>query len=258
MFKYLYFISLAVTLSSCISLKDTVYFQENEFTKESATIVKNKYPLYKLQKADILSVKIKSLEVENAEFLNVEPQNGFINVNPGALFLNGYSIFENGAIYLPLIGSVAVEGLTLDEARSKIQRLVDEYFTDATAIVNLVSFKISVMGEVNRPGYFYVYNNRLTLLEAISLAGDLKEFADRTEITLLRQREDGSEAIILDITDPNVIGSPFYYLKPNDAIYVRPLKQKVKRSNLATLVIVSTVIAVISTGISIIALSQNN
>lgn len=256
--RYLYFISLAFAFSSCISLQDTVYFQENEFTQNSSTIIENEYPIYHLQKGDILSVKIKSLEVDNAEFLNIEPRNGFINVNPGALFLNGYSVSENGAIHLPLIGSVIVEGLSLDEARIKIQRLVDEFFTDATAIINLVSFKVSVLGEVNRPGYYYVYNNRLTLLEAISLAGDLRDFADRTEITLLRQREDGSEATILDITDPNVISSPYFYLRPNDVVYIRPLKQKVKRSNLSTLTIVSAVVAVISTGISIYALTQNN
>lgn len=255
-FRYLYLVILVFILPSCLSLQDTVYFQENNFVKGSHTVIKNEYPIYILQKGDILSVKIKSLETDNAEFLNIEPSNGFINVNPGALFLNGYSISEDGAIYLPLVGSVTVEGLTLDESRVKIQRIVDDYFTDATVIVNLVSFKISVLGEVNRPGYYYVYNNRLTILEAISLAGDLKDFADRKEITLLRQREDGSEATILDITDPELISSPYYYLRPNDVVYVRPLKQKVKRSNLSTLAVVSAVVAVVSTGISIYALTQ--
>lgn len=244
-------------LQSCISNKDIVYFQDNSFVEDSLTYLHNQHEEYRIQPGDILSVKIKSLEAENAEFLNIEPGNGFININPAALYINGYSVSDSGEIVLPLIGPIFVWSFTLPEAREKIQREVDAFFSDATVIVNLGSFKISVLGEVNSPGTFFIFNNRLTILEAIARAGDLKEFADRKELTLVRRSGDSSYGVLIDLTNPNVFISPYFFLKPNDILYVKPLKKSAKRSNLETLTIVSTILSIISTGVTVYLIFDN-
>lgn len=242
---------------SCISNKDTVYFQNNAFVEDSLTYLPNQHKEYRIQPGDVLSVKIKSLEAENVEFLNLEPGNGFINVNPAALYVNGYSVNDSGEIVIPLIGPIFVWSLSIREARNKIQKEVDQFFSDATVIVNLGSFKISVLGEVNNPGTYFIFNDRLTILEAISLAGDLREFANRKEITLVRRQGDNSYGTIIDITSPNIFVSPYFFMEPNDVLYVKPLKKSAKRSNLANLAVISTTLGVISTGITIYLLFDN-
>lgn len=248
---FVFYLFILISAQSCISNRDTVYFQENNFEIDSLTFLPNHHREYKVQPGDVLSVKIKSLEAENAEFLNIEPNNGFANINPAALYINGYSVSDSGQIVVPLIGPIYVLGLTVPQVRNRLQREVDRFFSDATVIVSLGSFKISVLGEVNNPGTYFIYNNRLTVLEAIAQAGDLREFADRKEITLVRREGDHSQGTLLDITDPHIFLSPHFYLEPNDVLYIKPLKSKAKRSNLATLAVASTILGVISTGVTI-------
>jgi polysaccharide export outer membrane protein len=99
--------------------------------------------------------------------------------------------------------------------------------------VKLVSFKITVLGEVNSPGYRYIFNNQATILEGLGLAGDLSENGNRKRIKLVRQVPTGSEVVMVDLTDPKILTSKYYYLMPNDVIYVEPLRAQSKRSNLA-------------------------
>jgi polysaccharide export outer membrane protein len=102
----------------------------------------------------------------------------------------------------------------------------------------MISFKVTVLGEVNNPGYHYVYNNQLTILEALGLAGDLTNFASRKNVKLVRQVPRGSEVVLLDLRDPNLLKSKYFFLMPNDVVYVEPLKARSKRLNLELLTLV--------------------
>jgi polysaccharide export outer membrane protein len=228
--------------------------QNSPFSYDTLTMVTNPHAEYLLQPNDVLSVRIKSLEVENSSFLNIDEGMNFNNFNSAALFVNGYSVNDSGVIYLPMIGAVKVGGLRVPQARDTIQRRINEYVSDASVFVNLVSFKIAVIGEVANPGYYYVYNNRLTLFEGLALAGDLREFADRRMINLVRQEENGSQTVLIDLTDPGIMKSPYYYLRPNDMLYVPPLEIKNQRSNLANLSLINTGLAAITTAVSVIVL----
>jgi len=212
---------------------------------------------YRLQPQDVLSVRIKSIETGTSDYLNLEA-NGSLGSFNGQMttFLTGFSISDSGYIHLPKLGKLKVGGLTVEESRALIQRRVDEELVDATAIVNLVSFKVSVLGEVASPGYFHIYNNRATILEALAMAGGLNEFANRQEVVLIRQRENGSDAVLLDLTSPDLPQSPYYYLKPNDIVNVRALNVKNQRSNLANLNIFNVSFAAIGTAVSVISLLQ--
>jgi polysaccharide biosynthesis/export protein len=244
-------------LSSCISNSKTVLIQTGDFKNNEAVLLANKPPIYKLQPNDIINIDIKTLKSDNARYINRQPE-GMVNITPIATYLSGYSINDSGFVFLPDVGKIKVSGLTVDEARSRIQETVREVsLADATVFITMVSFKVSVIGEVGNPGYHYVYNNQLNLLEALALAGDLSEFADRRRVNLIRQVEGGSEVVLLDLTDAEIMLSSYYYLQPNDMLYVPTLEEKNKRSNLATLAIINAAVGTITATLAIVRLIQD-
>jgi polysaccharide biosynthesis/export protein len=239
-------VGLLVFFSSCIPIKKLVYFQDPQFNTAELTPIVNQANSYRLQTRDVLSVRVKTLDSESSEYFNLQPENAFFNYNQTSAYMNGYSIDEEGNIELPEVGPIPVAGLTLNEAQSKIQKSLSSYLKKATIVVKLVSFKITVLGEVNDPGHYYIYNNQATLLEGLGLAGDMTEFGNRENITLVRQMNNGLGAVLINLKDVKVLSSPFYYLQPNDVIYVQPLKAKNTRSNLNALHVLSIAFGAIS------------
>lgn len=236
MSKLLSILLLSLLISSCVSNKKLVYFQSNKFTKTTPTLIENKKPEYKLQVNDVLSIQVVST-LDNAT-PNIFNSNsgGLGGINPAAAFyVTGYSVDEKGYINFPTIGRLMVANQTTSQIRDLVQQNVDKYVNNATVVVKLVSFKISVLGSVRNPGYHFVFNEQATLTEALALAGDLTDNGSRKNIKLIRQTPNGHEVVLLDLTDPNIIKSPYYYILPNDAIYVQPLKASISRSNLAPL-----------------------
>lgn len=226
-------IALLSMLSSCYYNKRLVYLQDERFTGDHSTHVVNHARPYRLQKNDVISVKVKSAtDSKISEIFNITNDNMATFSSPGNLYMDGYSVENSGTVTLPILGTVPVEGLTLQEAQDSIQNRADKYLNQATALVKLVSFKITVLGEVKNPGYHYVFNNQVTVLEALGLAGDLTNFGNRKNIKLIRPVAEGSEVSILDITDPDLLKSPYFYLMPNDVLYVEPLRARSNRSNL--------------------------
>ena len=242
---------LASFASSCIPNKQMVYFPNPEFNTNRLTSIPNEPGDYRLQERDILSVRVKSMDTESSEFFNLSDRD-YINLNQASVYLSGYSIDENGNIELPEIGEINVANLTVTQAQKKIKEKIAQYLNNATVIVKLISFKITVLGEVKNPGYYNIYNDQATVLEGLGMAGDLTDFGNRENITLIRQTEGGSAAILIDLKDPKLLSSQFYYLQPNDVIYVQPFKAKTTRSNLSTLSILGLAFSATSTAILIL------
>jgi polysaccharide export outer membrane protein len=230
---------LLVFLSSCIPTKKLVYFPDPQFNTTELTPIVNQANSYRLQPRDVLSVRIKTLDTESSDYFNLQSENAFFSYNQATAYVNGYSVDEKGNIDLPEAGLVQVAGLTVNEAQSKIQESFSNYLKKAIIIVKLVSFKITVLGEVQNPGHYYIYNNQATLLEGLGLAGDMTDFGNRENITLVRQTNNGLGAVLINLKDAKVLSSPFYYLQPNDVVYVQPLKAKNTRSNLNALSVLS-------------------
>lgn len=186
---------------------------------------------------------------KTADYFNTSPINQVQQINNAALYMSGQSIDVDGNVTLSEVGKIKVANLSVYEAQEKIQKRVNEFLSNATVVVKLVSFKITVLGEVANPGYFYVYNDQATVLEALGMAGDLTDYGQRDNITLVRQVEGGSIVKVLNLKSKNVIASPYYYLMPNDVLYVQPLKAKLDRGNLGTLNVLSILFGAISTAL---------
>lgn len=232
--------------ASCVSKKELVYLQAENLSEASPTTYQSNFTAYELQPNDVLSVKVLSIDPEMSNMFNiVNPSSPFGVSDPGSMYMSGYTVGADGNINLPVIGKVKVAGLTPAQAQDLIQTNLNRYITDATVISKLISFKISVLGDVKNPGHFYIYNERANLLEGLSMAGDLNQGANRDHLKLIRQTGDKSQIILLDLTDPNIVQSPYYYLLPNDVIYVEPRQTQIKRDNL---VVLTTILGVISTG----------
>ncbi len=237
--------------TSCVSNKDLVYLQNKNITTETPYPVTTEKFLYKIQPNDVLSIKVQSIQPEISAIFNISnSQSQLGNSDPGFLFLNGYSVDENGMINLPTVGRVKVAGQSVNEAQRTVQQEIDKYVKNANVIVKLTSFRITVLGDVRRPGQYYVFNEKATILEGLALAGDIDQSGNRKMVKLIRPTASGSEVIMLDLTDPNLIQSKYYYLLPNDAIYVQPLSSYTRRNNL-------TLLGVVFSGITTLVLLYN-
>jgi polysaccharide export outer membrane protein len=170
--------------------------------------------------------------------------------NETSLFINGYAVSDSGYIEIPILGKILIAGKKMDEAIASIRQRADQYLKDATVIVKLISFKISVIGEVNRPGTYNNFNNQLNVLEAISMAGDITDYGNRMKVHVLRPDSTGTRTFSLDLTNREILTSDGFYLLPNDVVYVEPIHSKSFRINLPTvslfLTSVSTLILVLN------------
>jgi polysaccharide export outer membrane protein len=248
---------ILIFCSSCYYNKRLVYFQDKDFSYIQPTLIENRRSIYRIQPNDVLSIKVKSsTDAQVSDIFNIVTTNQNTTfASPGNLYLEGYSVDEIGRVNLPILGYLTVRDLTLDEVQGLIQTNANKYLKNATVVVKLISFKVTVLGEVNNPGYHYVYNNQATILEALGLAGDLTIFASRKNVKLIRSVPRGSEVVLLDLKDPDLLKSKYFYLMPNDVLYVEPLRARSKRSNLENLTLV---FSALTTAILILNYLDNN
>ncbi len=250
--KWLIFASILFILgASCTSHRQLVYLNN----LDSATAVNafsKARPEYRIQTRDIMYIKIYSLNEDMSSLINQTigsyQQNLFQNET--SLFINGYAVSDSGNVEIPVLGKITVAGKTMDEAIKAIRERADKYLKDATVIVKLISFKISVIGEVGRPGTYNNFNNQLSVLEAISIAGDITDYGNRRAVLVLRPTNSGTKSFRLDLTDKNILSSEGFFLLPNDIVYVEPIKNKAFRLNMPTISLffgsVSTLILVLN------------
>lgn len=230
-FKIFHYLSFFVIFSSCVSNNKILYLQnlEGNLPILENQMINYDLPVYKLQFNDIIDVQIRT----NEDFL----KNGFgaptqqMNMMQGgmgggdAFYMTGYSIDMIGNIQLPMIGDVKVSELTLDEVRAKIEEELKVFFkTKLEVRVKLGGIRFSTLGEVRRPGKYVVLQNRMTIFEAIAQSGDLTNIAKRDEVLLIRQYPEGSKIHKINLNDRQIIQSSFYFIQPNDQIYVAPMK----------------------------------
>ena len=154
-----------------------------------------------------------------------------------SLYLNGSTINSKGVIEIPIIGEIYLLGKNLEDAKISIQKVVEEYLQDAIVIVKLANFQVTILGEVNKPGTFPVFKENVTIFEALALAGDLSDYANRQKIKIVRTYNNKKKFYTIDLTNQQLLLSDFYYLRNNDMIYVEPLKYRTFRKSQSQIVL---------------------
>ena len=223
-----FLIVVSLFFSSCISQKEIKYLQPsvdespNRAEFNNATIAD-----YRFNYGDNVYINIRSLDDKASDMFNSSSGSRTTSsYNDASIYLNSYTVDANGDIDFPLIGKIKLVNLTQNEAVDEIQKAVDVYLKETTVIVKLVNFNITFVGEVKKPGEFKIYQDKISLFEAISLAGDISDYGNKKSVKLLRSTNTGHEMILLDLTREDILESPYFYLKPNDVIYVEPLRSK--------------------------------
>lgn len=251
----LFLLLIILTLSSCFTSKNVDYLQS-----EKSVFTMPVYPSeYMVQPNDVLNIKVQSRDPEQSAFFNLSTvEDARIQANPASLFLTGYTVNNKGMINLAIVGELKVSGLSVEDIRDLVQAEIDKYLLNAMVSVKLTSFKISVLGDVKNPGTNYVYNTQSTILEALSAAGDLNLSAKRKNVKLIRQIGDESIVVNLDLTEPLIIQSPYYFLHPNDVIYVETSKQNLARENIkSNLGVFAIILSAVSTTILVLSFTTD-
>jgi polysaccharide export outer membrane protein len=220
-------------LSSCVSNKKYVLLQ-NAKTNTNSDTTKSAYQLdrtiYKLQPNDVLFINLtssdetvtKAFSRPSSNTQMIQQSNGIGN----SFFFVGYSIDLNGEVNLPIIGKVKISGLSINEAKEKMEVEISKYFKVFHLVVQMTEMPFTVLGEVMRPGRYSGLSNQVSVLEALALCGDLTQLANRKSVTLIRQNLEGVKVYKIDLTQADIINSPYYLLRPNDVIYIEPLKSR--------------------------------
>lgn len=232
-YAILFLLFIGFFFTSCVPTKDLIYLQSKDKSASESNINPVVTKPYRLQTNDVLNVTIKAIDPKLVAIFNPtagEGSSGTQGLTEQGLYFNGFTVDDHGNIRIPVIGEMNVLGYTLDETRIKIEtELLANYFNKAANIfvsVKLSGLRFTVNGEIGSPGTKMLFQEKVNVLEAIANAGDITVVGDRKNVTIIRQFPHGTEMHDIDLTDVNVMQSPYYYLQPNDYIYVKPLKQK--------------------------------
>ena len=254
--KLLKILSLILILfcCSCNSYKTVPYFQDLNMNAATKEEINNFSPLT-VQSGDILAINVSSLNPEASAIVNynlnrvsginsdTSPQNAVI----------GYLVDLRGNVNLPLIGEMHVAGLTTTDLVDQMQVKFQTYLSKPIVNVRILNFKISVLGDVARPDVYTVSNERITLMQALSLAGDLNITGIRNNILIIREVEGKREYIPINLNSKKLFNSPYYYLKNNDVVYVVPNRAKVAQASTGF-----TKVSLVIGALSVIAIVLSN
>ncbi len=220
-------VSLLFLFSSCISHNSLVNYRGGSAIPSSPTIISNP-PRLTIQPSDILDIKVHSMNAELAAPFNIIPKSaiGMSNATTTSLRLHGYLVNQKGVIDFPVLGTIPVQGLDSEELKETLQNKLETYLKDPVVNIRLLNFKVTVSGEVNEPGSFNIPNERITLPEAITMAGDLTNYATRDSILIIRELDGYRTFKRVSMQSLDLFESDFYYLKQNDLIYIEPQKAK--------------------------------
>lgn len=219
-------------MTSCVSQKKILYLQHEQMSDSVTSIeYQNKRNFdYKVQPGDNLYIRVSSMDKNFSEFFNNSGTNnlglsgsaGNSSGNAG-IYLNGFNVSDEGTIDFPYAGKIYVKDLTIDEIQQKIQNIIGEYQKETIVYVKLGLFNLTILGEVARPGQYQVYQSDINLFQAMALAGNATDFANKKNVKIIHQTTEGSQIVRVNLNDADILENPQYYLKPNDIIYVEPL-----------------------------------
>lgn len=223
-FYYLSFVILLIT-SACSSRRNLVYFSDlSDQAEVHDRIVNQVEP--RIQVADILDIAVNTPSAESNVLFTANPnRQGSIN---NFQERDGYKVDNSGYISFPVVGSVKLSGLTIEEAQQVLVREINKYVKDPIVNIRYLNFRVTVIGEVNRPETFTITNERINLLEALGRAGDMTPYGKRENVLVIRENGTERTMVRMNLNKKDILNSPYFYLKQNDVVYVEADKTKEK------------------------------
>lgn len=222
-------ILITLLFSSCVTQRNLEYIRDKDKNDEVVnTFIEANVADYKLKANDELYIKIESLDDPTTNVFQVgnQQRNPGSNITPYSASLLSYLIDKSGYIQLPVIGNVHVEDKTVPEVIHILQDSLNYILSQPTVTVKLVNRFVSVLGEVQRPGHFSYSQEKLSIYNALGLAGDITDYGDRNSVILARNENGKNLRINIDLTSPEILASEYYYIRPNDIVYVKPMRKK--------------------------------
>tara|TARA_Y100001963_G_scaffold124779_1_gene175849 strand:- start:54 stop:848 length:795 start_codon:yes stop_codon:yes gene_type:complete len=234
--KFIFSLFFLVMLSSCVSREEMVYFQNLDQLKGDADHLI--YNNLEIKPNDQLAITVSADEVKAAMPFNLPYVGNSLGAQTGEVRVNGtpslqtYLVNAEGEIQFPVLGTIKVAGLNRKELSQMLENKISEYIQEPIVMVRISNFQITVLGEVNHPGTFPITDEYLSLPKALGMAGDLTIYGKRKNVLVVREGKDGEKVhAYLDLTDADVINSPFYYLQQNDVVYVEPNGPQLQSAN---------------------------
>lgn len=233
--------------SSCGSRRDIAYFQNTDRIIESDGQRDDNYKTI-IRPNDNLFITVSAANPSAVQVFNMMPltQSGNMSNNIDIL---GYLVDQKGNINVPLVGVIHVAGLTKSDAMSLLQKEISKFVADPVVNVRILNYRVSILGEVNRPGEYTITDERISIPQAIALAGDLTIYGERRNVQLIRMENGERKFYYFDLTSPDIFSSPNYYLLQNDILYVSPNSTKIRSAN--TNPNVSLIISVITAALMV-------
>ncbi len=254
-------LTISVLFTSCISTQDLIYLQKKDNSQDNIVITAIESKPYRLQTNDVLSITIKAIDPKLVAIFSPSNDGGAGGKSESGLYFDGFTVDDHGNIRIPVLGELNVIGYTLDEIRVRVEKqLLAEYFNKEANIfvtVKLAGLRYTINGEIGGPGTKIMFQEQVNIMEAIANSGDITITGDRKAVTVMRKTPTGVEMHDLDLTDINVMQSPYFYLQPNDYIYIKPLKQKTWGTGKTGIESLGTIITLLSLATTTFLLLKN-
>ncbi len=218
--RYVLIVLSVAFLTSCVSHKSVTYFNDIS-SNDEGKFNPTEQPIHYFKPNDIIEIDITSVSKESNEYFYKSGSS--VDKRYAG---NTYQISREGTIDLPLIGKVKLEGNTADEAEELVRGLLTDYLQKPTVNIRLVSFQISVLGEVSRPGVYDIADGMVTVLEALAYAGDLTIYGKRDNVLVIRNNEGEKSYFRINLNDTEFLNGQGFYLENNDVLYIEPTKGK--------------------------------
>ncbi|WP_243732494.1 polysaccharide biosynthesis/export family protein [Pedobacter metabolipauper] len=206
-----------------------------------------------IQPDDILNITIQTVDPAATTVVNQTPAAASSGASDGISAINGFLVDEDGNVEVPVLGVVKLSGMTTTKARGVIRSIAARYYKNPTVQVRFSNFKITVLGEVNKPASYTMPNEKVTVLDAIAFAGDLTIYGKRDNILLIRDNGDKKDVIRINLNSSDLISSPYFNLKQNDVIYVEPNKARIAVNSAPTRQLITMTLSIVAVVITILS-----
>jgi len=217
---------IIIIISSCVPQKKMLYMRVKEDADTLTEFKNDREVIYKVQNGDNLYIKIVSMDETTNKLLNPMGSGGGGSSGGGGNYLNSYTVTEEGYLEFPLVGNIYVKNQTVEEITNLLTEHLGDYIKEFVVIIKLVNFNITILGEVSSPGLYNIYQTDINLFEAIAMAGDMTDFSIRDDVTIIRKTKEGSKVRQVDMSSRSFLSSNYFYLQPDDIVYVKPIKMK--------------------------------